>query len=349
MKVGIYDPYLHILGGAERYVFSIALCFKGQSDVTFYIDKNEDTINKANKKFGLETGFIKEKLWSSDRQDRNRDLRHTDHFFYITDGSLFWANAKRNILIIQTPDHIPKRSVLNTVKLWSWQKIICYSQYMADLIERRLGKKPETLFVPIAEVPGGSPKKEKIILSVGRFFPQLHNKKQKEMVTIFKDLVEEGLKDTVLYLVGSIDPGAQELVETVTELAKGYPIKIITEATYDELITLYRKAKVYWHAAGFGEDLMERPERAEHFGVATVEAMAHMAVPVVFAGGGQTEIVDHGSNGFVWRNAEELKKYTRELLRNEELRTRVANKAQVKSQEYIHDKFCEQLHEILES
>lgn len=346
-KIGIYDPYFHILGGAERYVFSIAKCFT-RTGVTFY-GGDGLIFKKVQEKFGLTLKEATMKPWQNERNLRNRELKGLDIFFYVTDGSLFWANARKNILIIQTPDHIPKRSVVNTVKLWSWQKIICYSEFIADFIAERLGKKPEVLFVPITGTSRASLKKEKIILSVGRFFPQLHNKKQKEMVTVFKDLVEEGLKDTVLYLVGSIDPGAEELVETVTELAKGYPIKIVTQTTYDELASLYRKAKVYWHAAGFGEDLDMHPERAEHFGVATVEAMAHRAVPVVFAGGGQMEIVDHGSNGFVWRNAEELKKYTRELLKNEELRTRLADKAQVKSQVYTHDKFCERLHEILES
>ena len=37
-SIGIYDPYMHILGGAERYGLSIASCFKNEAEITLYAD-----------------------------------------------------------------------------------------------------------------------------------------------------------------------------------------------------------------------------------------------------------------------------------------------------------------------
>ncbi len=346
MTVGIYDPYLHILGGAERYILSIAQCHKNANLTVF---GEEKYLKLAAIKFGIPTAHIKCVAWPKDRNKRRQILSQFDLFYYVTDGSIFLTNAKKNILIIQSPSHIPQHILLNRVKLLSWQRIICYSQYMAKIIGGRLQKKAMPLFVPVANTPGTEVKKENIILSVGRFFPHLHNKKQLEMISIFKELYSEGLKDTTFYLVGSIDPGAQGLFDTINQAAQGFPIKLITNATYEELLELYRKAKIYWHATGFGEDLLLNPERAEHFGVSTIEAMQQASVPVVFAGGGQVEIVNNGENGFTWLKKEELKKYTRELIKNESLRLRMAVKAQTSAGLYNKHAFCEELHEILEN
>jgi glycosyltransferase involved in cell wall biosynthesis len=51
----------------------------------------------------------------------------------------------------------------------------------------------------------------------------------------------------------------------------------------------------------------------EHFGIATVEAMQLGCVPIVPAGGGQPEIVEHGTSGFVCESFDDLERYTVEL------------------------------------
>ena len=52
----------------------------------------------------------------------------------------------------------------------------------------------------------------------------------------------------------------------------------------------------------------------EHFGITTVEAMAHGCVPVVVRLGGQLEIVQDGVNGRLWGSLGELVAITRELM-----------------------------------
>ncbi len=345
-KLGIYDPYLHILGGAEKYIFTIALCLASDYEITLFTDK-KDLISQAERKFGINLLELNIKSWTNDRSQRINHLKHLDMFLYVTDGSLFYSPAKCNLLLIQTPLHIPTNNLFNKIKLWRWQKIICYSQFMAKIISKRLNRYPDVLFVPIQKIPKKHFQKKNLILSVGRFFPNLHNKKQLELVYIFKGMVSQGLKNTELVLVGSVDPGGESYLDKVKQEALGFPIKIITDAGFEKLQKLYQEAKIYWHGTGYGENLELYPEKAEHFGVATVEAMQYGAVPVVFAGGGQTEIVENNVNGILWNNSAELVNQTNKLLKNEKHWKLLSETAIITSQKYSQDKFCQKLREII--
>ena len=46
MKIGIYDPYLHILGGAERYILTIALIL-GKNNEIILFGENKSIIKIA--------------------------------------------------------------------------------------------------------------------------------------------------------------------------------------------------------------------------------------------------------------------------------------------------------------
>lgn len=349
MKIGIYDPYLHILGGAEKYVFSLAECFGPSASVTFYAS-DPRILSLAGTKFDIKLPNARIMSWSEAPGERDMQLRELDYFFYVTDGSLFSSTARKNILIIQTPLHIPQHSLLNWWKLRTWHHLVCYSHFMADIIKERLGREAHALFVPIQKIPPRDfLKKENIILSVGRFFPHLHNKKQLEMVDMFANLIESGIKNAKLYLVGSVDPGGEEYFEKVQLKARDLPVWVESHVSFKELSQLYKRAKVYWHATGYGEDLEKYPERAEHFGVTTIEAMSHGVVPVVFAAGGQAEIVTNGRNGFTWKNEAELLKYTQTLLTNMAMQEMMAYSAFDSALDFTKDTFCERLHEILEN
>ncbi|RJR29513.1 glycosyltransferase family 1 protein [Candidatus Microgenomates bacterium] len=346
LRAGIYDPYFHILGGAERYVLEVARCLVRDYEVTFFgVTKTQ--LQNASEKFGLPSHDFKTALWSMSRSNRLADLRKLDVFLYVTDGSLYLSPAKKNILLIQSPAHIPAKTLSNRIKLFSWRKILVYSRFMADIVSNKIHRKPEILFVPV-EKPLTHVNKENIILSVGRFFPHLHNKKQLEMVGFFRELINEGVKNTTLYLVGSVDPGAEDYLQLVKTAAKNLPIKIITDASFEQLSKLYAKAKIYWHAAGFGEDIDKYPEKAEHFGVVTLEAMSYGAIPVVYYAGGQKELVVDGVNGFVWDTPEQLVRKTKELLSDSPQMVKLADAAVKWTQDFSQDRFCKLLYEIIE-
>lgn len=344
-KIGIYDPYMHILGGGERYVLVIAECLSSDGDVALFSD-NPDLLDHVKTKFGMIVKNTTVRPWPKNRHERDQALSQFDLFFYVTDGSLFTSASKKNILIIQSPAHIPPLSLVNRFKIRSWKTIFCYSEFMAYIIKKRLGKTAHPLFVPISDQIQEKTDKKNMILSVGRFFQQLHNKKQLEMVEVFEEMVKEGTH-TTLTLVGSIDPGGEAYLEKVKEASKKLPVKIINNATSEELQKLYAQAKIYWHATGFGENLVNYPEKAEHFGVTTIEAMAHGCVPIVFNGGGQPEIVTHKKTGFLWHTKEEIKKYTREILSDETLRQKLATSVQETAKSYRQEFFCKKLKQII--
>ena len=104
---------------------------------------------------------------------------------------------------------------------------------------------------------------------------------------------------------------------------------------------MFKKARIYWHAAGFDEDLKTHPERAEHFGLTTLEAMAASCVPFAFAGGGQKDIITDGYNGFLWNSKEILAEKTHELLSNNTLYKKIAKNALKSVKLYSIEKFNE--------
>jgi glycosyltransferase involved in cell wall biosynthesis len=105
------------------------------------------------------------------------------------------------------------------------------------------------------------------------------------------------------------------------------------------VVNALAEAMVYWHAAGYGEPADSHPERMEHFGISTVEAMAAGCVPVVINRGGQPEIVEHGVSGFVWETLDELIGYTSRLLDDGALRERMSAAARLRARTFSIESF----------
>ena len=87
-------------------------------------------------------------------------------------------------------------------------------------------------------------------------------------------------------------------LDQIRAAAEGLPVVLHPDATGAELRALYGRASIFWHAAGLGEDTERHPDRYEHFGITTVEAMSAGAVPVVIDAAGQVEIVEQGVSGY---------------------------------------------------
>ena len=87
------------------------------------------------------------------------------------------------------------------------------------------------------------------------------------------------------------------------------------------------------------------PEKQEHFGITTVEAMSTGAIPVVINTAGQSEIIENNKNGYLWSNPEELIKYTKESIRSKQICPSLIKNS---SQEFFVCKFNESLGNILD-
>jgi glycosyltransferase involved in cell wall biosynthesis len=128
-----------------------------------------------------------------------------------------------------------------------------------------------------------------------------------------RDRDPERLRDWRLVLVGG-SAGESEYLERLRVEAKlDRAIELHVNLPLDQVNGFYRRASLFWHLCGFDEFL---PERVEHFGMATVEAMQQGCIPIVFDGGGQREIVVDGVSGYRVATIEELIDRTLKLIGN---------------------------------
>lgn len=343
LTIGIYSPYFKILGGGERYLFSIAEFLSKRENVFLYASPGLQA--QAEKMFHINLGNVS---FLPPTQFR---LTSYDVFFCMTDGSIFFPKGKKNFLIIQSPLHCPRNSILTKLKLRNWH-ILCYSEFMQSIIKLRLGKTSSILFPPIdtKAFQAKENQKENIILTVGRFFSHLHNKKQSILVEQFKKYYKQYFFDWKFVIAGGLtDRDGKNILEELKKGSKGFPIQIIVNPSFAELVVLYKKAKIYWHAAGFGEDIAQFPEKTEHFGITTLEAMAAGNVPIVFAGGGQKDIVLNDKNGFLWERPETLIEKTKEVIDDNALRIRIAAKAKARTADFSLQHFYEKLETLIEN
>jgi glycosyltransferase involved in cell wall biosynthesis len=205
----------------------------------------------------------------------------------------------------------------------SYDRIVANSGYGAQWVKRLWNRRCEVLVPAVNQRIGGD--KRPVIMSVGRFFASErgHSKKQLEMVEAFARLSPLH-PDWELHLVGGCAVQDLPYLDAVRRAAESLPVVVHVGATGEELDALYASASIYWHATGLGEDLDIDPERAEHFGITTVEAMSAGAVPIVMRAGGQLEIVREGIDGYFFTDIDGLLARTTQVIEDATLRDRLA-------------------------
>ena len=225
----------------------------------------------------------------------------------------------------------------------SYGAIVANSRFTQGWIERYWDVGSDLLYPPVTMQPPRA--KEPVILNVGRFFPADggHSKKQLELVSAFRKLCDQGLTGWSLHLVGGCAADGESYVERVRQLIDGYPVEVHINIPGDELQRLYGAASVYWHASGLGEKPDRRPDRLEHFGITTVEAMSAGAVPVVIGLAGQLETVRHGVDGFHFQSLDGLVGMTRMLIDDPALREQMSRSAARRAQDFAMTAFEEHL------
>lgn len=359
MRIGVFDPYLDDLGGGEKYMMMLATCLSKEHIVTIFWD-NKDDIEAVKKRFNisLENIRIQKNIFSSHVSfiKRIQLARNFDAIIVLSDGSIPFLFPTKLFLHIQQP--LPQQRSLglkNKIKLNQISAVFYNSEFTKKYNNSLFPGVKSTIIYPPVSLEARDKKenseKEKIIMHVGRF--RVKNlavedyKKQGFMIEVFKQLVDQGLKNWKFVLASSIKKNDEEAYEVLRKNAKGYPIEFYINKTNQELFHLYNKAKIYWHASGYGEDLGKHPELAEHFGITTVEAMGAGAVPVVINSGGQREIVTDGINGLLWNSLEELLNKTKKLTQDEKLWHELSEKAILRAQDFSEEKFCQNVYRLI--
>lgn len=355
MRVGLYSPLIiDHQGGGERYILTIAehLSINRNCKVDLITQRSlprSEQINlkkKLTEKFHLNLTKVNCVFGPFTRTysalDRFKFTRTYNSFLSFTDGSVFFAGSKRNILHIQIPLKKGPSGLLNRLKLSTWQVKVANAYFTKHQVEKNWRVKVNFVHWGAVDSQDFKPgKKKNIILHVGRFFTGLHCKRQDIITDTFKKMVDQGLKNWRLVLIGSIDPGDdnQTYANMIAKAAKNYPIIIEHNASFDQLKNWYGQAKIYWHATGYGLDENRYPEKMEHLGLSTVEAMSAGSVPVVINKGGQPEIVTNDKNGFLWESQNELINQTLMIIKDNNLRERLSQTAQERANDFSKEKF----------
>lgn len=349
MKIGIFDPYLDTLGGGERYVAQIAKCLLSEHDISLFWDEKNILIGIKDR-FGLDLSGVRvEKNIFSERTtfiNRVLSSRNYDAIFYISDGSFPLLLSKSVFPILQFPLTPQSQSALKKkIKFNNIKAILCYSGFVKKSLEGMFPSDVKVVYPPVS-IFGRKEGKENIILSVGRFTKENNRKNQEVLIDLFSSHRDE-FKGWKLILAGGVLEDDEDFVENLKKKIKSDQIDIFPNTSYEKLVGFYQKAKIYWHAAGYGSDLQTSPKLAEHFGITCVEAMGAGCVPIVFSGGGLVEIIQDGVNGFTWENPKELLQKTQKMIESNESFKMMSSAAENRAKDFSVDKFCQEIDTLI--
>ena len=292
IKVGIFNKYWTTLGGAEMHAALIALHLRNKCIVDL-ISESDFSIQDIQRRFLLDLPHCRKLVIDNFTED---DTRCYDFFINSTFLSSLPSAAKKSLYIVNFP-----QKQVSSPFLASYDMFLSNSAFTKAWTMRYWSSAiPITTFYPgVPEPQENTPSyhhKKRIILGVGRFFRGGHNKKQREMVEVFRAIKKSCSQatDWKLVLAGGVNyacPDDVRYFESVRQAARDADIILCPNIARDDLITWYRQAAIFWHFAGMDIDEEQAPEQVEHFGITTVEAMMHGCVPIVPCKGGQPEVV----------------------------------------------------------
>lgn len=351
-KILIHDPYLDTLGGGERYCLTVAEYFLNQGWKVDILWDQKEVIDRSAQRFGLkisQVNLLGKKAPDYSFFEKVKLTRNYDLVFWLSDGSVPFLFAKKNLIHFQVPFvGVNKWKFINKIKFALVKKVVCNSKFTKKIIDKEFRIKSSVLYPPIDIDQFKPGKKENFILAVGRFEQSMQAKRQDVLIKAFKQMVDEGLKNWQLVLIGGSlsEPSKNEFLVQLKRLAKGYPIKILVNLPFFRLKNFYNKSKIFWHAAGFEINERVEPWRVEHFGITPVEAMAAGCVPIVMDKGGLKEIVRRGA-GERWQTVSELIEKTLALIKNKKLYDQHSQASVSRSRRFSKTKFFLHLQKII--
>jgi len=384
MKIGIYQSYWGRVGGGQRYIAVVAQWLAQSHDVEIVHHHAGFTPSLVEEPMGVDLRnvvfrFVPRRVrpnWTGGpfrrlRQEREwcRDISEGyDLFIDSSDNVPFFCHAKYGVLLTHFPlvtfDHFHSnghgrsgiRSLLTHVyhrlewkqRFSTYDHTIVNSEFTQHWTKRYWGVNSSIVYPPLREGLTPSEVKQPRVLTIGAFYAAQH-KKHEVTVNAFRQMCDAGVVGWEYVLMGACGKSPEDTayVNHLKELACGYPVRILTDVSGAELKELIETSSILWHAMGYGVDPEQNPGRMEHFGMVATEALAAGTVPVVFNGGGLPEIVEDGSNGFLWTTPEQLVSATQRLIENPELLRRIRQNSVESSQRFANEAFERRLSDAL--
>ncbi len=362
MKIGFYSSGLHIAGGGERYLTSIIseAVKMAQAEVTVMSPTPPRPTDWERLGVSLSSNAF---LWRRTRDSLLVKGTSSLDLFVAMRGTDVppISHAKRSVAIIQfpeanlfTPPRLSNaRDLAGAVKtliqrraVASYDSLVCYSAFVQFYVAQNLHRSDAVVIYPPVDAATSIGPKEPLILGVGRFIAM---KRQDALLEAFQELRASLPENSPweLHLAGGLgtDRASDAYIAYLRRLARGLPVIFHPNISLLELRSLYQRASIFWHAAGFGCE--DEPALQEHFGITTVEAMNHACVPIVIGLGGQPEIVTDGSDGLLWLSPQELVSQTLTLILSPERRSRLAHAAAQRGERFAVERFRQRVQDVI--
>lgn len=346
VRIGIFDHTGPSLGGGALVAAHLASCFAQLYSVDLIRDWNGLMLNQISSAFSFDLAKVVplacEEMWESFgvpgrrsllQQIRRSRVLTADYDLFICAGHWVppFCQARHGILYCHFPIGLPGWRELqgderwarrNRIDRWlrlkgyqlewlarlkSYDRILANSAFTAGWMERRWGVRAEVVYPPV-ELDVPEVQKQNRIVSIGRFFgTEPRRKGHLAQVQAFREFLARVPEHWEMWMVGSCHSDKDRAyLSVVQDAARDLPIRFLVNVDRDTVIHALAGAKVFWHTAGLFERKDEDPVSAEHFGIATVEAMRAGCVPIVVDSGGQREIIVNGVNGILCEGIHDL-------------------------------------------
>lgn len=339
MRIGIYHPDLDLFGGGEAVAVAIAEALGDTHDVEIlcarYVSKDE-----LSKFFDVNLGKVKVVQLSDwmlhislPRTLRpsittRRSYLALEEYDLVIDtctNGLFDRKLKpKTVCYIHYPNFFAKKRgfkkiinpfMISKDRAFCYDKIFCNSGFTKSMLSAMTDKDVEILYPPVRTDKIRPKKKQKRIVSIGRFTP---DKKHEVMIDAFCEL-QKSHPDYSLHLIGSFRKDSEfysaEYLQKLRKMARGAAVDFHLNLPHPQCLRFLEESEIYWHARGYGES---DPAEYENFGITTVEAMAAGCIPIVINLGAQPEIVQDGKTGYCWNNPDELISFTKMALKQDQ-------------------------------
>lgn len=319
----VYTPFSLTHGGGERYILGVAQAFS-EAGPTAVATPDEYSALRLNSLM-YELGYSLYRTFPE--IERRLEKREINRFVLMGNEALPSRSGygRSRVYHCQFPFPFEASEQTNQLlkrNLRAYSAVVVNSEFTRDAYRReliRLGYKDD-LRVEIIPPPVrllssqaleiAEESRENVILSVGRFTPKGHSKRQDIILRAFAHLVGNGsLKGWRLVLCGMVpnDPDSaayyEELQRAVQETSGA---EILLAPSREQLDQLLVTSKIFVSATGFGVTREADAWKCEHFGITVAEAASAGCLPVVYDVGGPKDIVKQLEAGFTFHTNHDL-------------------------------------------
>ena len=304
VSVGVYNSYWNTFGGGEKHALCFANSLQDDCDV-FLISESDFDIEKLSHYFNIDLSSCRKLV---EPHFNKSSTRQYDVLINSTFHSNLDSAAKKSYYIVSFPHkHLPKDLLKKYYFLYN-------SEYTERWSKTYWGTPEGCVLLPIICISAPDAeavKKEKIILSVGRFTPFGHCKNHGDILDAFCQAYSKSelLKDWKLVLAGSFDESNEHERHYLNNLIsnrKKYPIEICPNLKNDVLNNLFQKSSIYVHATGLNKHPEDECELHEHFGITCFEAIINGCYPIVYRIGGPADQLKGFNIGVTFFDKEDL-------------------------------------------